>query len=152
MPMIVEGRTVTTWLADPLLRGVLLTLWLLPCALQDYRTRHVSNWLTVPLFILAWPVALLMGNLPLTIATFIGVYMAFRWSGDGFGPADGKIAVGLAGIAPLALFVGTGLQVLAFAICRRRGQSKSVLPGILGYYLGAVIATLVSASQWPLHW
>gem|GEM_PF-733707 len=152
MPMIVEGRTVTTWLADPLLRGVLLTLWLLPCALQDYRTRHVSNWLTVPLFILAWPVALLVGNLPLTIATFIGVYMAFRWSEDGFGPADSKIAVGLAGIAPLALLVGTGLQVLAFVICRQRGQSKSVLPGILGYYLGAVIATLVAAAQWSLHW
>jgi Flp pilus assembly protein protease CpaA len=28
-------------------------LWLLPCAIQDRRTRHVSNWLTVPLFLLA---------------------------------------------------------------------------------------------------
>ena len=39
-------------------------LWLLPCAIQDRRTRHVSNWLTVPLFIVAWPVALLTGHLP----------------------------------------------------------------------------------------
>ena len=76
-------------------------LWLLPCAIQDYRTRHVSNWLTVPLFLLAWPVALLTGNLPLTFAVFVGVFVAWRWGG-GLGPADGKIAVGLAGIAPPA--------------------------------------------------
>ena len=113
--MSAEGPPAVAWLADPLLRSVLLTLWLLPCAIQDRRTRHVSNWLTVPLFVLAWPVALLMGNLPLTIATFIGVYMAFRWSGDGFGPADGKIAVGLACIAPLALYVCTALRMPASA-------------------------------------
>ena len=64
------------WLTDPLLRGALLALWLLPCALQDYRTRRVSNWLTVPLFFLAWPVALLTGNLPLTFAVFVGTFVA----------------------------------------------------------------------------
>jgi Flp pilus assembly protein protease CpaA len=46
-------------LSDPVLRAAALALWLLPCALQDYRTRHVSNWLTVPLFVLAWRIALL---------------------------------------------------------------------------------------------
>ncbi len=30
-------------LADPLLRHMLIMLWLLPCAIQDWRTRHVSN-------------------------------------------------------------------------------------------------------------
>jgi Flp pilus assembly protein protease CpaA len=144
--------TVLTWLADPLLRGTLLTLWLLPCAIQDRRTRHVSNWLTVPLFVLAWPVALLLGNLPLTIATFVGVYVAFRWSGDGFGPADGKIVVGLAAVAPLALVLGTAVQALVFVICRFRGQQGARLPGIPVYYLGAVIAALVSAGQRTLLW
>jgi len=144
--------TVLAWLADPLLRGTLLTLWLGPCAMQDYRIRHVSNWLTVPLFVLAWPVALLLGNLPLTIATFAGVYVAFRWSGDGFGPADGKIVVGLAAVAPLALVLGTAVQALTFVICRLRGQQGTRLPGIPGYYLGAVIAALVSAGQRTLPW
>ena len=46
-------------LQDPLFRSVVMMIWLLPCALQDYRTRHVSNWLTVPLFVLAWRIALL---------------------------------------------------------------------------------------------
>ena len=138
-------------LCDPLFRSSLLTLWLLPCAIQDRRARHVSNWLTVPLFIVAWPVALLTGNLLLTLATFVGVYAAFRWSGNGFGPADGKIAVGLAGVAPLALFAGMAVQVLAFAVCRLRGQRETRLPGIPGYYLGAVIVVLVSAGQLALH-
>ena len=138
-------------LQDPLLRSVALVLWLLPCAIQDRRTRHVSNWLTVPLFVLAWPAALLTGNLLLTLATFVGVYAAFRWSGNGFGPADGKIAVGLAGVAPLALFAGMAVQVLAFAVCRLRGQRETRLPGIPGYYLGAVIVVLVSAGQLALH-
>jgi hypothetical protein len=103
----------------------------------------VSNWLTVPLFVLAWPVALLTGNLLLTLATFVGVYAALRWSGNGFGPADGKTAVGLAGVAPLALFAGMAVQVLAFAVCRLREQRATRLPGIPGYYLGAVIVVLI---------
>jgi Flp pilus assembly protein protease CpaA len=57
-------------------RAVALALWQLPCALQDYWTRRVSNWLTVPLFVLAWPVALLSGKLPLTFAVFVGVVVA----------------------------------------------------------------------------
>ncbi len=65
-------------LRDPVFHGLLLTLWLLPCALQDYRTRHVSNWLTVPLFLLAWSAALWLGHFPLTVATFIGVYVAYQ--------------------------------------------------------------------------
>jgi Flp pilus assembly protein protease CpaA len=149
--MTAEGPPVVTWLADPLPRAILLVLWLLPCALQDYRTRHVSNWLTVPLFLLAWPVALLLGNLPLTLAAFVGVYMAFRWSGDGFGPADGKIVVGLAAMAPLALVLGTAVQALTFVICRLRSQQATRLPGIPGYYLGAVIAAVVSAGQRTIH-
>ncbi len=129
-------------LRDPLFRCVALVLWLLPCALQDYRTRHVSNWLTVPLFLVAWPAALLTGNFPLTLATFIGVYVAFQ-VGAGLGPADGKIAVGLAGIAPPALFVSVIVQGLMFLYARLRVKGAVRLPGAVGFYLGAVMTTLI---------
>ena len=33
--------------------NVLLTLWLLPCALFDLRSRRVPNWLTLPALPLA---------------------------------------------------------------------------------------------------
>lgn len=129
-------------LRDPLFRSVVLVLWLLPCALQDYRTRHVSNWLTVPLFLVAWPVALLLGNFPLTLATFIGVYVTFRM-GTGMGAADGKIAVGLAGIAPPALLAGAIVQGLAFLYARLRSRQAVRLAGAVGFYLGAVIVTII---------
>jgi len=133
-------------LRDPLPRSLLLVFWLLPCALQDYRTRHVSNWLTVPLFILAWPVALVMGNLLLTLAVFIGVVVAWRWNG-GLGPADGKIAVGLAGMAPLALAVGAIVQVLLFLWARLRAGRPAPLPGAVGFYLGAVLCASILAMN-----
>jgi Flp pilus assembly protein protease CpaA len=133
------------WLNDPFVRAVLLVGWLLPCAIQDRRTRHASNWLTVPLFVLAWPAAHLTGNLPLTLAVFAGVFLAWRWDG-GLGPADGKIAVGLAGIAPPALVAGVIIQGLAFLYARVRDRRPVRLPGAVGFYLGAVIATLILAS------
>lgn len=98
----------------------------------------------MPLFILAWPVALLTGNLPLTFAVFVGAFAAWRWGG-GLGPADGKIAVGLAGMAPPALLAGVSVQGLAFLCARLRDKQPMRLPGAVGFYLGAVIATLVLA-------
>jgi Flp pilus assembly protein protease CpaA len=130
---------VITWLVDPLLRHVLVMLWLLPCAIQDRRTRHVSNWLTVPLFLLAWPVALLTGNPLLTLAVFVGVVVAWRW-GSGLGPADGKLVVGLAACAPLALGLGALLELIGFAVLRLRGRRNAVIPGALWLYLGSVLS------------
>jgi Flp pilus assembly protein protease CpaA len=87
------------------LRQVLVMFWRHLCAIQDRRTRYVSNWLTAPLFFLAWPVALLMRNFPLTLATIIGVYVTYR-AGAGMGAADGELALGLTGIAPWVFVVG----------------------------------------------
>ena len=131
---------------DPLFRSVLLVFWLLPCAIQDRRTRRVSNWLTVPLFFLAWPVALLTGNLPLTCAVFAGVFVAWRWGG-GMGPADGKIAVGLAGFSPLALAAGALVQGLLFLWARLRIGRPARLPGAVGFYLGAVLCASLTAMN-----
>lgn len=133
-------------LRDPFLRSVALAFWLLPCALQDYRTRHVSNWLTVPLFILAWPVALVTGNLLLTFAVFIGVVVAWRWGG-GVGPADGKIAVGLAGFSPLVLAASAIIQALLFLWARLRAGRPAPLPGAVGFYLGAVLCSSLLAMN-----
>jgi len=126
-------------LRDPCFRSTVLTLWLLPCAIQDRRTRHVSNWLTVPLFILAWPVAILAGHFVLTFAVFVGIYVATKlepraWIGSEIdknhvfvgvyvatklepraGAADRKLMVGLRGCAPLALGIGVLLETAVFA-------------------------------------
>ena len=120
-------------------------LWLLPCAIQDRRTRHIANWLTIPLFLLAWPVALLTGHLALTCAVFLGVYVASKLEPRA-GAADGKLMVGLAAFAPLALGVGVLMEVIVFIVLRLRGQRDAVIPGASWLYLGCVL----SAGVWSV--
>ena len=129
-------------LHDPLFRSTVLVLWLLPCAIQDRRTRHVSNWLTVPLFIVAGPVALLTGHLALTFAVFIGVYVATKLE-PRVGAADGKLMVGLAAFAPLALGIGVLLEMMVFAVRRLRGERKTAITGALWLYVASVLDLVV---------
>ena len=117
-------------------------LWLLPCAIQDRRTRHVSNWLTVLLFLLAWPVALLTDHLALTFAVFVGVYVATKLEPRA-GAADGKLMVGLAALAPLALGAGALLEVAVFAALRLRGRRDTAIPGALWLYGGSLLNTVI---------
>ncbi len=129
-------------LADPLPRHVLVMLWLLPCAIQDRRTRQVSNWLTVPLFLLACPVALLTGHFALTFAVFVGVYVATKLEPRA-GAADGKLMVGLAAFAPMALGMGVLLEVAVFAARRLRGRRDVAIPGALWLYVGSLMSALL---------
>lgn len=111
---------------EPLL-ALLLVLYLLPCAVQDVRTRQVSNWLTIPAFVAAWPLALWLGTLPFTLAVFVGCYVA--WRTGGMGPADGKLAVLVAAVTPLML----GLACIAagcwFGTLRLSRKRSNSVPG-----------------------
>lgn len=132
-------------LRDPLLRSVLMVFWLLPCAIQDRRTRHVSNWLTVPLFLLAWPVALLTGHFALTFAVFVGVYVATQLEPRA-GAADGKLMVGLAAFAPLALGIGALLELGIFVVLRLYGRRDASIPGAVWLYVGSVLSSAISST------
>ncbi len=132
-------------LRDPLLRSVLMVFWLLPCALQDYRTRRVSNWLTIPLFLIAWPVAILTGHFTLTFAVFVGVYVASKLE-PRFGAADAKLMVGLAAFTPLGLGIGLVLEVAAFAVLRLRRGKAVAIPGALWLYLGCLLCSAVALA------
>ena len=128
-------------LRDPLFCSAVMVLWLLPCAIQDRRTRRVSNWLTVPLFLLAWPVALLTGHFALTFAVFVGIYIATKLEPRA-GAADGKLMVGLAAFAPLALGIGVLLEVVVFAALRLRGRRDTAVPGAPWLYIGSLLGTI----------
>ena len=131
-----------------------MVLWLAPCAVQDRRTRHVSNWLTVPLFVAAWPASLVLGTHVLTLAVFIAVYTAYRVRG--LGGADGKLAVGMAALTPLGLLVSLVVSGLTFLFLRWKrsetAQGKVAIPGALLFYAGTVIATyyLIAATALPV--
>jgi Flp pilus assembly protein protease CpaA len=138
---------VAELLADPLLRLALLALWLLPCAIQDWRIRRVANWLTVPLFLLAWPCALALHTVPLTLATFAGFWLAFQFDAGGMGGADGKIATGVAALAPVAFVMGLVISGLACGILRLRGERSPRVPGAVCFYLGVVLTFPALAAQ-----
>lgn len=138
--------SVLDLLRDPLFRSTVLTLWLLPCAIQDRRTRHVSNWLTVPLFIVAWPVAILTGHFALTFAVFVGVYVATKLEPRA-GAADGKLMVGMAALAPLSLGIGVLLEVAVFAVLRLRQQSNKAITGVVWLFVGSLLAIVAWADH-----
>lgn len=135
-------------LREPLFCAGLAALWLLPCALQDYRTRRVSNWLTVPFFLLAWPFALLTGHLALTFAVFVGVWVALQIE-PAFGGADAKLMVGLAALAPLGLGMAVVLEGFVFVLHRLKWQRSAAIPGVLWLYVGALlnVAALVMRAS-----
>lgn len=113
----------------------LLTLFLLPCAIQDWRTRRVSNWLTIPGFALAWIAALWFQNLPVTIAVFVGCYVA--WQMKWMGAADGKLATLMAAVAPEAIWASGLLLGLSFLLLRLRGRQDEHLPAAAWYFAGS---------------
>lgn len=139
-------------LRDPQLWSLILVFWLLPCAWQDYRTRRVSNWLTVPLFLLAWPLSLLLDTSLFTFAVFLGFYAAFHLTQDGMGGADGKVATGLAAIAPLGLLLGLVFSELPALLARVRRQPLPRVAGAVFLYFGAVCAYLLQVAGVGIAW
>lgn len=135
----------TSQTLTPLL-SLILVLWLLPCAIQDYRRRRVANWLTVPAFFAAWPLALWLGDgdrLMFTLAVFAGCW--FAWQMGSMGAADGKMATLIAAVSPLALAIGGLFLALGFVGMRlQKGESAS-LPAGVAFYAGAVGVALATA-------
>lgn len=124
-----------------------LLVWLLPCALQDWRSRHVSNWLTLPAFLLAWPLSLWLGGeerLLFTFALFAGCW--FAWQMKGMGAADGKIAVALAALLPSAV-LWSGLFLLLWFVGLRLRRREGSVPAVVALYLGALVSIIGNGAK-----
>ncbi len=116
-------------------------LWLIPCAWQDVRTRNVSNLLTVPFFLAAWPVAAWRGWnwLAFTFLTFL--VSLYGWKAGWVGPADGKVLTGLSALIPAsipALFV---VLLIAVAVRKALGRSGKE-PGMVYFAIAGGIGAL----------
>lgn len=131
-----------------------LPWWLLLCALQDWRRRRVSNWLTVPPFLAAGPLAFWLGGperLCLYVAVTLCVYLI--WTEGGMGAADGKLAAFVAAVEPGALALGLVALWAMYGATRLRQRSRAPgrvsLPGAVGLYIGllaAQVGSLVGAG------
>jgi Flp pilus assembly protein protease CpaA len=108
-----------------------VVLLMILAAVQDYRNREVSNWITVPLFIGGAVIMLVHQNLLLIIVSLI---LLFIWHKGWMGGADVKVLIGLLGIWPTSAFISIfaiGVQGLI-----TRLQGKKSAPGLVAIALG----------------
>ncbi len=122
-----------------------LVWWLLVCALQDLRTRTVANWLTVPPFLAAVPLAWWLGGMErvgFTLLVWACLYVF--WRDGAMGAADGKIATLLAAVQPASLLWGLALLWVLYGLLwlgmKPLGMNarQCSLPGVVGLFLGYV--------------
>lgn len=103
-----------------------LTALVILGGIQDWREREVSNWISVPLFLVGIVAAALrvlsLEFLPLLAAGLL----FFAWRRGWMGGADAKLLIGLWGLWPAAAFwgmFGVGIWGLVLML-RRKGRER----------------------------
>ena len=140
-------------------QSTILLISLIPLGLaawQDMRTRHVSNWITLPLFFLAWPLAWHLHGLEGLFLTGVVFLITFLSMPFGFGAADGKLAVYLAAVGGVvAVLPALGFLLLLFLTARlfpglaerlvilHNEDDGRHIAGVVGFFLAAVVLLLV---------
>ena len=126
-----------------------LTLLLIVAGIQDWRTRDVSNWITIPLFAAglmacAWRIITDPFN-GIAIAIMIVLLSAVIWKKDWMGGADWKVLIGLVGLWPLAGFIS--IIVAGFwgvvAIVQTRNP-RVRFPAVSAFAAAAVLTLLIT--------
>lgn len=135
MPEIIQ---TSPWLLPMILLG-----WLVICALRDWHHQEVSNWLTLPPFILALLNAWWQGGetLVLTAITLV-VFLSARAAWRAQGAADIKVLVVLASFWPPALYAALLMTALWSVVQILRRQAKVAYAGIPPMAIGAVLVVI----------
>jgi Flp pilus assembly protein protease CpaA len=119
-----------------------LTALVILGGIQDWREREVSNWISVPLFLVGI-VAAALQVLSLEFVPLVAAgLLIFAWRHGWMGGADAKILIGLWGLWPAAAFwgmFGIGLWGLVL-ILRRKGQER--FPALIMVAFATVIQLL----------
>ena len=137
---------------------LVLLISLLPlgvAAWQDMRTRHVSNWITLPLFFLAWPLAWWLHGWEGVFVTGVVFLITLLAMPAGFGAADGKLVVYLVAVGGVgAVLLALGLNGVFFLLARLTPERAGRLPwvhweadgvhvaGGVGFFLAAAVSLL----------
>ena len=130
--------------SGPWLLHAILSVWLIICAVEDWRQQEVSNWLTLPPFILALFHALEQGGeaLALTTITLI-VFLTARAIWRAQGAADIKVLVVLASFWPLALYAAMAMTALWSLARILHRQGKVAYAGVPPMAVGAVFVLIL---------
>ena len=132
-----------------MIRLLLVTLWLVPCAWYDWRARRVPNALTVPAFLLAWPLALWRGPDAFLFTALAFLLAAWGWRMGYMGGADVKATVVVAALAPEVLLASAlvNAALVAWNLARGRGLARTFVPGLVVFLAAALLAALVVNLQ-----
>ncbi len=125
----------------PLALRVGVIWWLLLCARQDLHTRHIANWLTLPPFLAAVPLSLVLAGVDGMLFCLLVIACSYViWRDGSLGAADAKMAGFLAAVAPATLlFAVVTLWVMFGVKCLRSHQRRNLsLPGAAGLFIGGV--------------
>jgi Flp pilus assembly protein protease CpaA len=119
-----------------------ILVFLILAAIQDHKTREVSNWITVPLFL--GGVAIIMVRLdPLSV--ILSALLFFFWLWGRMGGADVKVLVALLGLwgeAAFASFFLLGVWGLVLLIRKKRES----FPGLVVIAAGTGLTFLGELS------
>lgn len=125
----------------PLALRIGLIWWLLLCARQDLRTRHIANWLTVPPFLAALPLAFYLAGFERLLLCLLVIACSYEiWREGSLGAADAKMAGFLAAVEPAILPLGLAALWVMLGTRWVRGQRRENLglPGAVGLFAGGV--------------
>lgn len=129
-------------MSNPLTAQLLLTVWLIPCAVFDLRQRRIPNWLTLPALVVALWWAWGQGTFLLALVVLTAAFLAFQFGG--MGGADGKLATVQAAVSPVALLVSGLLLAVTFLGLRLAGRRDIRLPAGLWFATSSLTVLLLT--------
>jgi prepilin signal peptidase PulO-like enzyme (type II secretory pathway) len=121
----------------------LVWLWLAVCALQDWRYREVSNWLTLPVLVVGLGVAVAAGGERLVCFLLSGLVYGIGAARDQVGGADFKVATALGALWPEALLFGH-IAVFFWGLVAKIMNKK--VPFVVPLTIGAAVPLLTAVA------
>jgi len=117
--------------------------WLFVCAVFDWKTGEVSNWLTLPGMVAGILYGVWLGGERLIIlaAAFIGLIILYLLGS--MGGADVKVLTALAGLWPAAMLAALLVQGIWGAVVLIRKGRGAEFRAIPAYALGAAVSVII---------
>ena len=109
-----------------------ILVFLILAAIQDYKTREVSNWITVPLFLGGFTIIMVTLE-PLSV--ILSTLLFFFWLWGGMGGADVKVLVALLGLWSEAALVAFFL-LGAWGVVLLIRKNRESFPGLIAIATG----------------
>ena len=132
----------------PLYLSIPVLAWLSVCAWFDWKSRRVSNWLTLPMLGVAFIIRIAgrgSGDWRIVLLFFILVLLG--WVAHLVGGADAKASLAMALLDPrLAAWAWAGgvFWFLLYRAIRHERHSSYAYPGFIGFVIGVFAIVFTS--------